>query len=362
VTRGNGVVGDDITHNVRTIADVPCGWPARRSAAVLEVRGEVYMTNSDLVRLNQRQREKGEAAVRQHAQRHRGQHPHAGPRICAAAAAARVLPRGGLRARGSGPDHGSSCAKSPSTAAADAAGPECFDSFEAAVEHCERLIERLHELDFEVDGLVLKVNRFDQRERLGATSKSPRWIVAYKWEKYEATPPVLRDQRPGRQDGRHHPRRRCSSRFNWPARPSAGPACTMPTRSSARTSAGRRGDRREGGKIIPHIVRVELHERKQDLPNRTIPRRVPGVRHAPGPRRRRRLHPLPQPVESCPAQLKERLRYFASRNCMDIEGLGDKLVDQLVDRAWSQLRRPVPPDRSTNSRRSNAWARSRPRT
>ncbi len=64
---------------------------------------------------------------------------------------------------------------------------ECFPSFAAAVEHCEQLIERLHELDFEIDGLVLKVNRFDQRERLGSTSKSPRWVIAYKFEKYEAT-------------------------------------------------------------------------------------------------------------------------------------------------------------------------------
>jgi DNA ligase (NAD+) len=63
---------------------------------------------------------------------------------------------------------------------------ECFPSFSTAVEHCEELIERLHELDFEIDGLVLKVNRFDQRERLGSTSKSPRWVIAYKFEKYEA--------------------------------------------------------------------------------------------------------------------------------------------------------------------------------
>src|SRR5690606_32309307 len=63
---------------------------------------------------------------------------------------------------------------------------ECFADFDQAVEHAESLVERLHELDFEVDGLVLKVNRFDQRQRLGATSKSPRWLIAYKFEKYEA--------------------------------------------------------------------------------------------------------------------------------------------------------------------------------
>ena len=70
--------------------------------------------------------------------------------------------------------------------AGHARGRPASPSFDAAVDHCEELIERLHELDFEIDGLVLKVNRFDQRERLGATSKSPRWVIAYKFEKYEA--------------------------------------------------------------------------------------------------------------------------------------------------------------------------------
>ena len=66
-----------------------------------------------------------------------------------------------------------------------------------AVEHCELLIERLFELDFEIDGLVLKVDRFDHRERLGATAKSPRWVIAYKFEKYEATTRGQRDSRSG---------------------------------------------------------------------------------------------------------------------------------------------------------------------
>jgi len=67
----------------------------------------------------------------------------------------------------------------------------CFDSSEQVVEHCNQLVERLHELDFEVDGLVIKVNRFEQRETLGATSKSPRWVIAYKLEKYEAITQLL---------------------------------------------------------------------------------------------------------------------------------------------------------------------------
>jgi DNA ligase (NAD+) len=68
---------------------------------------------------------------------------------------------------------------------------KCFADFESAVEHCEELIESLHELDFEVDGLVLKVNDFAQREKLGNTSKSPRWLIAYKFEKFEGPTHLL---------------------------------------------------------------------------------------------------------------------------------------------------------------------------
>ena len=129
---------------------------------------------------------RGQAAVCQHAQRHRRQRAAVG----AADLAQRRLrffchsvgDTAGLRAR----THmefleemrGYGLWATPEVA--------CLASFGAAVEHCEELIERLHELDFEIDGLVLKVNRFDQRECLGSTSKSPRWVIAYKFEKYEA--------------------------------------------------------------------------------------------------------------------------------------------------------------------------------
>ncbi len=130
---------------------------------------------------------KRRAAVRQHAERHRRQHSparSAGLRrrrlrfFCHSAGDTR-----GLRAK----THIEFLDELRGYGLAATPYVECFPSFAAAVEHCEELIERLHELDFEIDGLVLKVNRFDQRERLGSTSKSPRWVIAYKFEKYEAT-------------------------------------------------------------------------------------------------------------------------------------------------------------------------------
>ena len=98
------------------------------------------------------------------------------------------------------------------------------------------LIERLHELDFEIDGLVLKVNRFDQRERLGSTSKSPRWVIAYKFEKYEATTRLNGIRVQVGKTGAITPVADLEP-VELAGTSSAGPACTMPTRSTARMSA-----------------------------------------------------------------------------------------------------------------------------
>ena len=207
---------------------------------------------------------------------------------------------------------------------------KCFPSFDAAIEHCDALNRRLHELDFEVDGFVLKVNDFAQRERLGSTSKSPRWLVAYKFEKYEATTQAqwrfaCRSARLAR--SRRWP---TSNRSNSPARPSAAPACTTPMKSTARTSASAT---RSSSKKPARSFRTSSASKSTSGP--TMPSRfmfptkcpeckTPVVKDEGGVYIR-----CPNPL--CPAQVKERIRYFASRSAMDIEGLGDKLVDQLVN-------------------------------
>jgi DNA ligase (NAD+) len=207
---------------------------------------------------------------------------------------------------------------------------EQFTSFEAAIEHCEELIERLHELDFEIDGLVLKVNRFDQRERLGSTSKSPRWVIAYKFEKYEATTKLNEIRVQVGKTGTITPVAELE--------PVELAGTTVSRASLHNADEIERKDIRVGdvvvvekaGKIIPHIVRVEKHLRKEDDP--LAPFQFPT--HCPECGTKAAKDEggvyIRCPNVECPAQVKERIRYFASRNAMDIEGLGDKLVDQLV--------------------------------
>jgi DNA ligase (NAD+) len=328
LTRGNGRVGDDITHNVRTIDDVPLRLSGDNVPPVLEVRGEVYMANSDLVRLNQRQEEKGEPPFANTRNVTAGSIRLLDPRICAERKL-RLFCHGvgyveGLRAT----THMQFLDELRRYGLPATPMVERFESFEAAVTHCESLVGRLHELDFEIDGLVLKVDEFALRERLGATSKSPRWLIAYKFEKYEAATRVNAIRVQVGKTGAITPVAELE--------PVELAGTTVARASLHNADEIERKDIRPGdtivvekaGKIIPHVVRVEKHLRQGDPPKFAFPQACPecgaeAVRDEGGVYIR---CPNPQ----CPAQLKERLRYFASRNAMDVEGLGDKLVEQLV--------------------------------
>jgi DNA ligase (NAD+) len=328
VTRGNGRVGDDITHNVRTIKDIPLRLLGGSVPPVLEVRGEVYMTNSDLVLLNEEQQKRNDPPFANTRNVTAGSVRQLDPRICARRRLRFFCHSAGdtqgLKAR----THMEFLDELGGYGLAATPYVECFASFAAAVEHCEQLIERLHELDFEIDGLVLKVNRFDQRERLGSTSKSPRWAIAYKFEKYEATTRLNEIRVQVGKTGTITP--------VADLEPVELAGTTVSRASLHNADEIERKDVRVGdvvvvekaGKIIPHIVRVEKHLRKGSLRKFVFPSECPEcgrklVKDEGGVYIR---CPNPQ----CPAQLKERLRYYASRNAMDIEGLGDKLVDQLV--------------------------------
>ncbi len=330
LTRGNGKVGDDITHNMRTVRDVPLRLAGDDVPDVLEVRGEVYMTNSDLVRLNERQQAAGKPPFANTRNVTAGSIRQLDPRICAERSL-RVFCHGvgyveGLYAE-THMEFLDELARWGLTATPHV---DCFKSFDAAVAHCEELIGRLHELDFEIDGLVLKVNRLEQRERLGATSKSPRWVVAYKFEKYEATTRL--------QDIKVQVGKTGTITPVAILEPVELAGTTVSRASLHNADEIERKDVRVGdtvvvekaGKIIPHIVRVEAHERKGSLRKYSFPEVCPEC-GTPLVRDEGGVYIRCPNAESCPAQLKERIRYFAGRNAMDIEGLGDKLVDQLVE-------------------------------
>ena len=329
-TRGNGQVGDDITHNIRTLADVPLRLAGENVPPLLEVRGEIYMTNSQLVRLNARRAAENEEPYANTRNVTAGSIRLLDPRACAERRL-RMFCHGvgqveGLRAT----TYNEFLDEIRGYGLTPTPGVRCFPSLDAAIDHCEEMIDRLHELDFEVDGLVLKVNRLDQRERLGATSKCPRWVVAYKFEKYEAVTRLNEIRVQVGKTGAITPVAELE--------PVQLAGTTVSRASLHNAEEIERKDVRVGdvvvvekaGKIIPHIVRVETHRREGHPRKFKFPTQCPECRAA-----------LVKdeggvyircPNLHCAAQVRERIRYWASRNAMDIEGLGEKLVEQLVSK------------------------------
>lgn len=327
-TRGDGQVGDDITHNLRTVRGVPLRLHGKDLPPVLEIRGEVYMTNSDLADINARRKEAGKELYANTRNTAAGGIKLLDPRLCAERR---------LRFFGHGVGYAEGL---PTMSHAQflklingwgvPATPlvASFESFEAAVEHCQSLIGRLHELDFEVDGLVLKVDRFDLRDRLGATSKAPRWLVAYKFEKYEATTRVNDIFVTVGKSGALTP--------TADLEPVLIAGSTISRVSLHNVEEIARKDVRIGdtivvekaGKVIPHVVRVEKHLRPADAREFVYPKKCPAC----GTKLEKDEGGvyIRCPNFSCPAQIGERLLYFASRSAMDIEGLGEKLADQLI--------------------------------
>lgn len=328
VTRGNGTVGDDITHNLRTMPDVPLKLDTPDPPAILEVRGEVYMDNRDLVKLNQRQAERGEAAYANTRNVAAGSIRLLDPKVCAERNLKMFCHGIGLCEGLKSDNHIDFLKELGDYGLSPTPFVECFPDFQAAVDHCDVLINKIPELDFEIDGIVLKVNRFDQREQLGARSKSPRWLVAYKWEKYEAVTVVNDITVQIGKTGAITPVAELEP---------VQLAGTTVSRSSLHNAEEiERLDIRisdtvvveKAGKIIPHIVRVEKHLRKPDAIPFPFPTVCPSCQSSLIKDPEGVYIRCPNPL--CEKKVVEQIKYFASRDAMDIEGLGDKVVLQLV--------------------------------
>ncbi|WP_149496849.1 NAD-dependent DNA ligase LigA [Roseiconus lacunae] len=328
LTRGNGTVGDDITHNVRTIRDLPLKTTAESAPQILEVRGEVYMTNEDLSELNKRQVAAGGEPYKNTRNVTAGTIRLLDPAI-AAERQLRFFCHGvgqveGLKAT----THMEFLREVASYGIPMTPNVRPFNSWQDAIEAVAKLEEAMPDLPFEIDGIVFKVDDFRQRERLGMRSKSPRWLIAYKFERYEATTTLENITVQVGKTGTITPVAHLKP---------VDIADTTVSRASLHNADEiERLDVRIGdvvvvekaGKIIPKVVRVEKHERTKELTPFRFPERCPQcetklVRDEGGVYIR-----CPNP--RCPAQIKQRLVYFGSRPGMDIDGLGEEVVDLLL--------------------------------
>jgi DNA ligase (NAD+) len=332
-TRGDGTVGEDVTPNIRTIRSVPLRLHAGRGARLpelLEVRGEVYLPLDAFRQVN---RDREEA----------GQPLFANPRNAAAGSLKQLDPRVtasrplDLVCHGLGEIRGLATTTHWETLAAlrdlglrTVPESRILDAVHAVQDYFATLEERRDALPYEIDGLVVKVNELALQRRLGEISRSPRWAVAYKFKPRQATTRVLGIVPSVGRTGVLTPVAELE--------PVAVGGVTVRNASLHNMDEIERKDIRVGdtivleraGDVIPYVVKVVTsqrtgHERRFQMP-RACPVCGADVVRAEGEVAYRCIG------LACPAQLKQSLRFFGARTAMDVEGLGEKLVDQLVDK------------------------------
>ncbi len=329
VTRGDGRQGDDITHNARTLIGVPLRLRGKDHPRVLEVRGEALISNSDFAHVTS-------------AQIAAGEQPFANPRNSTAGALKLLDPklcaqrRVRFLAHGAGfvePDgfrtHADFLEAVKKGGIPTTPRIRILPGIDEALAYCQELMEQMHELEFEVDGFVIKVNDLAQRRRMGATSKNPRWLIAYKFERYEGVSRIDDISIQVGKTGTLTPVAHLKP---------VEIAATTVSRASLhnRDELGRLGVKigdwvvvEKAGKIIPHVVRVEEHRRDGSEREFRFPTACPECGAEVEKDEGGVYIRCPNP--NCPAQFRESLRFFASRAAMDIEGLGIKLIEQLIE-------------------------------
>ena len=331
VTRGDGRRGDDVTHNARTMRGVPLQLIGP-VPDVLEVRGEAYIGNRDFAQLQAEMTAEGEEPLKNSRNATAGAIKLLDPKLCAKRKLRFFAHSVGSLEGASYATHWEFLQAIHRMGIPSVLHTSLQPDFAAAIAQTQPLMEQLHELDFEVDGIVIKVNNLNVRDQLGMTSKSPRWVIAYKWEKYEAETRVDEILISVGKTGTLTP---VASLKPVEIAGTTVSRASLHNRNEIERLGVQIGDWiivEKAGKIIPHVVRVEQHKRDGSQLPFDFPTHCPECQTAVVKEEDGVYIRCPNPA--CPAQLREGLRYFASRAAMDIEGLGIKLIEQLTEKGF----------------------------
>jgi len=331
-TRGDGRVGDDITANLKTVRGVPLRLRDLRMASmptVLEVRGEVFMPASEFRRLNARREESGEPQF-------------ANPRNAAAGSLKLLDPRIVSQRRltiyfyavgvleGWAPGFHSEVLEGLKGLGlrTNSEIKVCRD-VDQVVQFCREFEDRRQDLDYNVDGVVVKIDDLAQQQRLGRTAKAPRWCVAYKYAPEVAATKLLDITVQVGKTGTLTPVAELEPVF---LSGTTVKRATLHNADEIERKDIRIGDTvkvEKAGEIIPQVLEVVKSDRTGEEKPFQMPEKCP-VCDGPVVRLPDEVYHRCTNVE-CPAQIKERLRYYAHRNTMDIDGLGPAVIEQLVD-------------------------------
>ena len=324
-TRGDGFRGDDVTANLRTVRALPLRIADDRD---LEVRGEVYMELADFRALNRSREELGLPAYANPRNTTAGTLKLLDPKSVAARRL-RLFVYGAANGASLGYEtHSETMAALRALGFPVSAEADQFDDIDAVLAFMETWREKRHELPFETDGMVVKVDSYRQQARLGATSKAPRWAVAYKFPA-AGQPTLLRAIRV--QIGRTGVATPVAELDPVVVGGSTVSRATLHNLEEIRRKDVRVGDTvivEKGGDVIPKVAAVLLERRPPRSVAWRFPRKCPVCGTALVRDEEEVAHRCVN--VACAAQVEGRIEHFASRGAMDIEGLGTKLVEQLV--------------------------------
>jgi DNA ligase (NAD+) len=329
-TRGDGTTGEDITHNVKTIKDIPLRLSGRKIPDLLEVRGEIFMTRSGFAAMNRDAEAKQERTFVNPRNAAAGTMRQLDSRITAT----RPLTMFGYGAAvvdgGTLPDELDAIFKllagwgfplSPLLRTVSGIG-ECLA-------YCHRVLAQRDELDYEIDGVVIKVNSVAQQQALGMNARTPRWAMAYKFPAEEVATSLLDVEFQVGRTGTITPVARLEPVFVGGVTVSNS---TLHNMDEVERLGIRIGDKvviRRAGDVIPKIVMVMQEQRPAKTRRIVAPEACP-VCGSPVVKEEGEVLLRCSGGPVCQAQLEQALIHFASRLAMDIEGLGSKLVEQLV--------------------------------
>ena len=331
-TRGDGTRGEDVTGNVRTVRSIPLRLAGDGFPESLEVRGEVYLPFDRFERLNEEQRERGEREF-------------VNPRNAAAGGLRQLDPRATRSRRLMFFCHGAGRAEGIASASTHRGLLRRLDEWGLRVSPDVRVVRgvdgclayyreieaRREGLGYQIDGVVYKVDRLEDQRRLGSVARAPRWALAHKFPAEEAVTRLLDIGVQVGRTGSLTPVARLQPVFVGGVTVTNA---TLHNQDEVVRKDVRVGDRvvvRRAGDVIPQVLGVAPRNRRApDAPRFEMPAGCP-VCGAPAVRVEGQAATRCTAGLRCPAQRKEAIRHFASRRAMDIEGLGEKLVDQLVE-------------------------------
>ena len=337
-TRGDGARGEDITQNVRTIDSIPLRLRGTGFPAVLEVRGEIYMPKSGFEKMNDQAREKGEKLFVNPRNAAAGSLRQLDPRITASRPLEMCAYSVGL-VDGVPAEHPWPTRHSDILYALRDWGflinreMVVAKDIDECIAYYRKIQDKRMSLTYDIDGIVFKVNQRELQEKLGFISRAPRWAIAYKFPAQEEMTQLLDVEFQVGRTGAVTPVARLQPVFVGGVTVSNA---TLHNRDEIQRLGLKIGDTvivRRAGDVIPQIVGIVDTKRPDNARDVVFPDHCPvcgsPVETVPGEAVARCDGGL-----ICPAQRKEAIKHFASRKAMDVEGLGDKLVEQLVDQGY----------------------------